>query len=40
MGKNYGKILQISVDKIELMEIVPDKPGVWREQQTSLTLTE
>jgi type IV pilus assembly protein PilP len=40
MGKNYGKILHISVDKIELMEIVPDKPGVWREQQTSLALTE
>ena len=40
IGKNYGKILQISVDKIELMEIVPDKPGVWREQQTSLALTE
>ena len=40
MGKNYGKIIRISVDKIELMEIVTEKPGVWREQQTVLALTE
>ena len=40
MGKNYGRIIRISTDKIELMEIVPDKPGTWREQQTSVALTE
>ena len=40
MGRNYGKIIRISADKIELMEIVPDKPGTWREQQASLVLTE
>jgi len=40
MGKNYGKIIRISTDKIEVLEIVPDKPGRWREQQTSLALTE
>jgi type IV pilus assembly protein PilP len=40
MGKNFGKIVSISIDKIELMEIVPDKPGTWREQQTSLKLLE
>ncbi|MDD5579962.1 MAG: pilus assembly protein PilP [Methylobacter sp.] len=40
MGKNYGKIIRIVSDKIELMEIVPDKPGYWREQQASLALTE
>lgn len=40
MGKNFGKIVSISIDKIELMEIVPDKPGAWREQQTSLKLLE
>ena len=40
MGKNYGKIIHISTDKIELVEIVPDKPGTWREQQASLALTE
>lgn len=40
MGKNYGKIIRIVEDKIELMEIVPDSPGAWREQQTSLALAE
>lgn len=40
MGKNYGKIIRIVSDKIELMEIVPDKPGTWREQPVSIALTE
>jgi len=40
MGKNYGRIVNISKDKIELVEIVPDKPGTWREQQAVLALTE
>ncbi|MDD5275972.1 MAG: pilus assembly protein PilP [Methylovulum sp.] len=40
MGKNHGKIIRISMDRIELMEIVPDKPGTWREQQTSLALVD
>jgi type IV pilus assembly protein PilP len=40
LGKNYGKIIRILPDKIEIMEIVPDKPGSWREQQTSLVLAE
>ncbi|MFI3136720.1 MAG: pilus assembly protein PilP [Methylococcaceae bacterium] len=38
MGSNYGKILRIAPDKIELMEIVPDKPGTWREQEQELPL--
>jgi type IV pilus assembly protein PilP len=40
MGKNYGKIIRISADKIELSEIVPDQPGKWRKQETSLGLSE
>jgi len=40
MGQNYGKIIRISPDKIELMEIVPDKPGTWREQQLSILLAD
>jgi type IV pilus assembly protein PilP len=40
MGQNYGKIIRISADKIELMEIVPDQPGTWREQQMSVMLAE
>lgn len=39
MGQNYGKIIRILDDKIELMEIVPDvKPGTWREQQATIAL--
>lgn len=40
VGKNYGKIIRIVEDKIELMEIVPDKPGSWREQAATLALSE
>jgi len=40
MGRNYGEIIQILDNRIELMEIVPDKPGTWREQQASLVLAE
>ncbi|MGJ0483695.1 MAG: pilus assembly protein PilP [Methylomicrobium sp.] len=40
MGKNYGKIIRIVNDKIELMELISDKPGLWREQQASLALAE
>lgn len=40
MGQNFGKIIRILEDKIELMEIVPDKPGTWREQQASIALAE
>jgi type IV pilus assembly protein PilP len=40
MGKNHGKIIRILGDKIEVMELISDKPGVWREQQASLALAE
>ena len=40
LGKNYGRILRILQDKIEIMEIVPDQPGTWREHQASIALSE
>ncbi len=40
MGRNYGEIIRILGDRVELMEIVPDDPGSWREQQSSLQLAE
>jgi type IV pilus assembly protein PilP len=40
MGRNYGEIIRILDNRIELMEIVPDKPGTWREQQASMALAE
>jgi len=40
LGKNYGRILRILQDKIEIMEIIPDQPGTWRENPTSIALSE
>ncbi|KAF3983752.1 MAG: pilus assembly protein PilP [Methylococcales symbiont of Hymedesmia sp. n. MRB-2018] len=40
MGRNDGEISDITDNKIELMEIVPDKPGAWRKQQVSIALAE
>jgi type IV pilus assembly protein PilP len=40
MGKNYGKIINISTNKIELLELVSYKPGFWREQHAVLMLIE
>lgn len=40
MGTDYGKILQISESRIELLEIVPDSNGGWVERRNALTLTE
>jgi type IV pilus assembly protein PilP len=40
IGKNDGKITQINKNKIELIEIIPSKPGRFIEQPATLTLTE
>ncbi len=40
MGQNYGRIIRINPDKIELMEWVKDQQGVWSEQQMSIKLTD
>ena len=40
LGLHNGEIIGIFDNKIELMEIVPDKPGAWREQQASIALAE
>jgi len=40
MGRNYGEIIRILGDRVELMEIIPDEPGAWREQQAALQLAE
>ena len=39
MGRNYGKIIRIKEGQIELLEIIPDSPGGWRERKASLELT-
>ncbi len=41
MGTNYGRIIRIQEDRIDVTEIVPDKkPGYWREQQVTIALAE
>jgi type IV pilus assembly protein PilP len=40
LGKNYGRILRILQDKIEIMEIVKEPSGTWREHQTAIALSE
>jgi type IV pilus assembly protein PilP len=40
MGKNYGKIINIKENLIELVEIFSDSPGAWHERKASLDLAE
>ncbi|MDD5228910.1 MAG: pilus assembly protein PilP [Methylococcales bacterium] len=40
LGKNDGKITSIDKNKIELVEIIPSKPGRFIEQSATLTLAE
>ena len=40
LGRNFGKILNIQENKIELREIVKDADGRWEEREASLALLE
>lgn len=40
LGQNHGKIVSISENEIDLVEIVPDGLGGWVERQASLALSE
>ncbi|MGH8551553.1 MAG: pilus assembly protein PilP [Methylococcales bacterium] len=40
IGQNHGKIIRILDNQIELLEIIPDGPGSWRERQASVKLSE
>lgn len=40
LGRNYGKILNIQEDRIELREVTKDPDGRWEERQASLALNE
>lgn len=40
LGRNYGRIVTISDDRIEVVEIVPDGEGGWLERPRTLTLKE
>lgn len=40
LGQNFGKVLSIQMDKIDLIEIIPDGLGGWLERPASLALVE
>lgn len=40
MGRNFGKIIRVKEGQIELLEIIPDTPGTWRERKASLDMAE
>ncbi len=40
IGKNHGKIISISEDRIALKEIIPDGQGGWTERDAGLALLE
>lgn len=37
LGLNYGKVIGISKDKIELLELASDQDGCWQERTTQIT---
>ena len=40
IGQNHGKITNITEDRVEVLEIVPDGRGGWEERQAELALAE
>ena len=40
MGQNYGKILEVSDQRIHLLERVPDVQGKWEDREAEIALSE
>lgn len=40
LGQNYGRITELSAERIEVLEIVPDGQGDWMEREAALSLGE
>lgn len=40
MGKNYGKVVSVSANRIELVELIAEGTSAWREQTSSIALAE
>ncbi len=38
MGENYGQIINISEDQIDILELLPDGNGCWTQEVTTLRL--
>ena len=40
MGRNYGKVVNIQDNRIELVEIYADSSGVWRERKAAIGMSD
>lgn len=40
LGKNYGKIIALSNEEINIIELVPDRKGGWEERNATIALSE
>lgn len=40
IGQNHGKIIEVTEDRIALLEIIPDGRGGWEEREAQLALAE
>lgn len=40
IGQNHGQIVRISEEQVELVEIIPNGLGGWRESETTIALSE
>ncbi|HHW76283.1 MAG TPA: pilus assembly protein PilP [Xanthomonadaceae bacterium] len=40
LGTNHGKIVNVTEQRVDLKEIVPDGPGRWQERDSFLSLTQ
>lgn len=40
LGKNYGKVVSVSADRIDLVEIIAEGTKAWREKPASIALAE
>ncbi len=40
IGQNFGKVIKITEEKIELVELIPGSPGSWVEREASLAVAE
>ncbi|NOQ13441.1 MAG: type 4a pilus biogenesis protein PilO [Methyloprofundus sp.] len=40
LGRNHGRVLRILQDKLEIMEIIKEPQGTWRERQVAIALSE
>lgn len=38
LGLNHGKVIKVTKNKVELLELAPDKNGCWQERITQITL--